>query len=118
MGYQGHHTYKAYKTNVPEGSHLLLSMREEPFDELNDYTIFDTFNKTISVPIEVGLKMGGYKIYGQKLLYELKEVEEYDWEHTRGMKYESCEPTVYHYKMINGDKHLVKVQRCSNDTIQ
>ena len=118
MGYRGHHTYKAYKTNVAEGSCMLPSMQGEPFDELNDYTIFDTPNKTINIPIEVGLKMGGYKIYGQKILYELKEIEEYDWEHTRDLKYEFCEPTVYHYKMINGDKRLVKINRCSNDTIQ
>ena len=53
MAYHGHHTYQAYKVNVPKGRHTLSPMQKEPFNELNNYTIIDTINKTISIPLEV-----------------------------------------------------------------
>jgi hypothetical protein len=111
MGYRGHHAYQAYKLDV--GSHQLSPMREEPFDELNDYTEFDTINKTISIPQGVGVKMGGKKVYGLvDGSFELIERVEYNWEHTQGVKYEPCAPTIYHYKIVNGTEILDRIEKC------
>ena len=114
MGYRGYHAYQAYKMNV--STHQLSPMREEPFDELNDYTEFDTINKTISILQGVGVKMGGKKVYGLvDGSLELIERVEYDWEHTKGVKYETCDPTVHHYKIVDGTEILDRTERCPND---
>lgn len=128
MGYRGHHTYQAYKLNVGCGSHQLSPMQGAPFNELNDYTEFDPIHKTISVPYGVGARYEGLKIYGlvsefdcaqpnskAKNHLELKEFLKYDWEHTNGVKYESCAPTTYHYKKKNGIMVLDTVTKCKND---
>ena len=116
MGYRGYHAYQAYETNVGSGTHQLSPMQEEPFDELNDYTEFDTINKTISIPQGVGMKMGGKKVYGLvDGSLELVERVQYDWEHTKGVKYEPCAPTIYHYKIENGTEILDRTERCPND---
>lgn len=95
MGYRGYHAYQAYETNVGGGTHQLSPMQEAPFNELNDYTEFDPINKTISIPQGVGLKMGGKKVYGLvNGSFALIERVQYDWEHTKGVKYEPCEPTI------------------------
>lgn len=112
MGYKNHHAYKAYKINLSDGEHSLLPIKGGVFDKLDDYTEFDTVNKTIKVPLGIDMRISGYEIYGlnsSNSSIELKEIEEYDWEHTKGMKYESCEPTIYHYKIINGKKQLIKI---------
>lgn len=116
MGYRGHHTYQAYKLNVGCGSHQLSPMQGAPFNELNDYTEFDPIHKTISVPYGVGLKMEGEKVYGLKDgTFALIERVQYDWEHTKGVKYEPCEPTIYYYKIVNGVEVLDRTERCPND---
>ena len=116
MGYRGHHTYQAYKLNVGSGSHQLSPMQGAPFNELNDYTEFDPIHKTISVPYGVGLKMEGEKAYGLKDgTFALIERVQYDWEHTKGVKYEPCEPTIYYYKIVNGVEVLDSTERCPND---
>ena len=116
MGYRGHHTYQAYKLNVGSGSHQLSPMQGAPFNELNDYTEFDPIHKTISVPYGVGLKMEGEKVYGLKDgTFALIERVQYDWEHTKGVKYEPCEPTIYYYKIVNGVEVLDRTERCPND---
>lgn len=114
MGYRGHHAYQAYKMNVR--THQLSPMQEAPFNELNDYAEFDTINKTISIPQGVGLKMGGRKVYGLvDGSLELVERVEYDWEHTKGVKYEPCDPTIHHYRKKNGVMVLDTIIRCEND---
>ena len=114
MGYRGYHAYQAYKMNV--STHQLSPMREEPFDESNDYTEFDTINKTISILQGVGVKMGGKKVYGLvDGSLELIERVEYDWEHTKGVRYETCDPTVHHYKIVDGTEILDRTERCPND---
>ena len=114
MGYRSHHAYQAYKMDV--GSHQLSPMQEEPFNELNDYTEFDTINKTISIPQGVGLKMEGRKVYGL-VDGSLKLIErvQYDWEHTKGVKYEPCDPTIHHYKIVDGTEMLDRTEQCPND---
>ena len=116
MGYRGYHAYQAYETNVGSGTHQLTPMQEAPFNKLNDYTEFDRINKTISIPQGVGLKMEGRKVYGlvNGSLTQIGRVQ-YDWEHTKGVKYEPCEPTIYHYKVIDGKEILDKIERCPND---
>lgn len=121
MPYHGHAAYKAYKTKIGNGSHLLSPMQGAPFNELNDYTKIDTINQTISIPIQVGLKMGGLKVYGlvdsSKIhSLELKELIKYDWKHTDGMKYSPCNPNIYYYKVMNGIKELDRIEKCPNDT--
>ena len=116
MGYRGYHAYQAYETNVGSGTHQLSPMQEEPFDELNDYTEFDTINKTISILQGVGVKMGGKKVYGLvDGSLELVERVQYGWEHTKGVKYEPCAPTIYHYKIVNGTEILDRIEKCPND---
>ena len=116
MGYRGYHAYQAYKLNIGSGSHQLSPMQEAPFNELNDYTEFDTINKTISIPQGVGVKMGGKKVYGLvDGSFALIERVEYDWEHTQGVKYEPCAPTIYHYKIVNGTEILDRIEKCPND---
>ena len=116
MGYRGYHAYQAYETNVGSGAHQLSPMQEAPFNELNDYTEFDPIHKTISVPQGVGLKMEGKKVYGlvDGSLTQIGRVQ-YDWEYTKGVKYEPCEPTIYHYKIVNGTETLDRIERCPND---
>ena len=116
MGYRGYHAYQAYETNVGGGTHQLSPMQEAPFNELNDYTEFDPINKTICIPQGVGLKMEGKKVYGlvDGSLTQIGRVQ-YDWEHTKGVKYEPCEPTIYHYKITNGTEKLDRIERCPND---
>ena len=116
MGYRGYHAYQAYETNVGSGNHQLSPMQEAPFNELNDYTKFDPINKTICIPQGVGLKMEGKKVYGlvDGSLTLIGRVH-YDWEHTKGVKYEPCEPTIYHYKIVNGSEILDRIERCLND---
>ena len=114
MAYRSHHAYQAYKLDV--GTHQLSPMQEEPFNELNDYTEFDTINKTISILQGVGVKMGGKKVYGLvDGSLELVERVQYDWEHTKGVKYEPCAPTIYHYKIVNGTEILDRIEKCPND---
>lgn len=114
MGYRSYHAYQAYKLDV--GSHQLSPMQEEPFNELDDYAEFDTINKTISIPQGVGVKMGGKKVYGLvDGSLELVERVQYDWEHTKGVKYEPCDPTIYHYKIVNGTEILDRIEKCPND---
>ena len=116
MGYRGYHAYQAYETNVGSGTHQLTPMQEAPFNELNDYTEFDPINKTICIPQGVGLKMEGKKMYGLvDGSLTLTERVLYDWEHTKGVKYDSCEPTIYHYKIVNGTDILDRIERCPND---
>lgn len=116
MGYRGHHAYYAYKINVGSGTHQLSPMQEAPFDVLDDYTEFDPIYKTISVPQGVDLKMEGKKVYGLvDDSFMLIERVQYDWEHTKGMKYELCEPTIYHYMIVDGKEILDKIERCPND---
>ena len=116
MGYRGYHAYQAYETNVGSGTHQLSSMQEAPFYELNDYTEFDPINKTISIPQGVGLKMNGKKVYGLvDGSFTLIERVQYDWEHTKGVKYEPCDPTIYHYKIVNGTEILDRIEKCPND---
>ena len=116
MGYRGYHAYQAYETNVGSGTHQLSPMQEAPFYELNDYTEFDPINKTISIPQGVGLKMNGKKVYGLvDGSFTLIERVQYDWEHTKGVKYEPYEPTIYHYKIVNGMEILDRIERCPND---
>ena len=116
MGHRGYHAYQAYETNVGSGTHQLSPMQGKPFSELDDYTEFDPIHKTISVPYGVGLKMEGEKVYGLKDgTFALIERVQYDWEHTKGVKYEPCEPTIYHYKVIDGKEILDKIERCPND---
>ena len=117
MAYHGHHAYKAYKTKVKNGSYPLSPMQVEPFNALDNYTVFDTINKTISIPLGIGLKMGGWKVYGltETHSFELKELIKYDWTHTEGIKYEPCDPTVYHYNIIDGVKKLDRIEKCSKD---
>lgn len=118
MGYREHHAYQAYKINMPEGRHILSPMQQEPFNELDDYTVIDSINKKIIIPVGVDLKMGGSKIYGLSgSEIVLEEIEEYKWRHTDGIKYIWCAPTIYYYKMVNGEKTLVKIDRCPNDTL-
>ena len=114
MDYKGHHAYRAYKMNV--STYQFSPMQEAPFNELNDYTEFDTINKTISIPQGVGVKMGGKKVYGLvDGSFALIERVEYDWEHTKGVKYEPCSPTIYHYKIVDGTEILDRTERCPND---
>ena len=114
MGYRSHHAYQAYKMNV--STYQLSLMQEAPFNELNDYTELDTINKTISILQGVGLKLGGRKVYGLvDGSLELIERVEYDWEHTKGVKYETCDPTVHHYKIVDGTEILDRTERCPND---
>ena len=116
MGYRGYHAYQAYETNVGSGNHQLSPMQDEPFNELNDYTEFDPINKTISIPQGVGLKMNGEKVYGLvDGSFTLIERVQYDWEHTKGVKYEPCAPTIYHYKIVNGTEILDRIEKCPND---
>ena len=116
MGYRGYHAYQAYETNVGGGTHQLSPIQDEPFNELNDYTEFDPINKTICIPQGVGLKMEGKKVYGlaDGSLTLIGRVQ-YDWEHTKGVKYEPCKPTIYHYKIVNGTEILDRIERCPND---
>ena len=116
MGYRGYHAYQAYETNVGSGTHQLTPMQDVPFNELNDYTEFDPINKTICIPQGVGLKMEGKKVYGlvDGSLTQVGRVQ-YDWEHTKGVKYEPCEPTIYHYKIANETEILDRIERCPND---
>lgn len=114
MGYRSHHAYQAYKMNV--STHQLSPMQKAPFNELDDYAEFDTINKTISIPQGVGVKMGGKKVYGLvDGSLELVERVQYDWEHTKGVKYEPCAPTIYHYKIVNGTEILDRIEKCPND---
>jgi hypothetical protein len=97
-------------------THQLSPMQEAPFNELNDYTEFDTINKTISILQGVGVKMGGKIVYGLvDGSLELVERVQYDWEHTKGVKYEPCAPTIYHYKIVNGTEILDRIEKCPND---
>ena len=128
MGYKGHHAYKAYEIDT-ESKYLVLSPAQgELYEELNDYAEFDYENKTISIPYGVGVRYEGLKTYGlvsefdcaqpnskAKNHLELKEFLKYDWEHTNGVKYEPCAPTIYHYKKKNGAMVLDTVIRCNND---
>ena len=116
MGYRGYHAYQAYETNVGSGTHQLTPMQEAPFNELNDYTEFNSINKTICIPQGVGMKMEGKEVYSlvDGSLTQIGRVQ-YDWEHTKGVKYEPCEPTIYHYKVIDGKEILDKIERCPND---
>lgn len=116
MGYRGHHAYEAYKINTNNNSCRLSPMRGEPFNELDDYTEFDATKQTISIPYDVGLKIGGLKVYGLiDGTFALIERVQYDWEHTEGVKYELCEPTIYYFKIVNGIEKLDRIERCPND---
>ena len=130
MGYHRHSAYKAYKIPTENDCIVLSPMQGEPFDNLNDYTEIDTLRKTITLPYNFGIRLGGRKKYGlvthlffnestdsleERQVMELTGIEHYDWEHTRGMKYEACEPTIYHYKKVNGDMKLVNIEICAND---
>ena len=116
MGHRGHHAYEAYKINTNANCCSLSPMQGKPFSELDDYTEFDPIHKTISVPYGVGLKMEGEKVYGLKDgTFALIERVQYDWEHTKGVKYEPCDPTIHHYKQKNGVMVLDAVIRCNND---
>lgn len=130
MGYHGHSAYKAYKIPTTNDCIVLSPMQGEPFDNLNDYAEIDTLRKTITLPYGVGIRYGGRKKYGlvthlfynestdsleERQIMELTGIEHYSWKHTRGVKYEACEPTVYHYKKVNGDMKLVNIEKCAND---
>lgn len=130
MGYHGHSAYKAYKIPTENDCIVLSPMQGEPFDNLNDYAEIDTIGKTITLPYNFGIRLGGRKKYGlvthlfynestdsleERQVMELTGIEHYSWEHTRGVKYEACEPTVYHYKKVNGDMKLVNIEKCAND---
>ena len=130
MGYHGHSAYKAYKIPTENDCIVLSPIQGEPFDNLNDYTEIDTLRKTITLPYDFGIRLSGRKKYGlvthlffnestdsleEKQSMELIEIEHYDWKHTENMKYDICEPTVYHYKKVNGDMKLVNIEKCTND---
>lgn len=130
MGYHGHSAYKAYKIPTENDCIVLSPMQGEPFDNLNDYAEIDTIGKTITLPYDFGIRLGGRKKYGlvthlffnestdsleERQIMELTDIEHYSWEHTKGVKYEACEPTVYHYKKVNGDMKLVNIEKCAND---
>lgn len=130
MGYHGHSAYKAYKIPTTKDCIVFSPMQGEPFDNLNDYTEIDTIGKTITLPYGFGVHFGGRKKYGlvthlffnestysleKRQVMELTGIEHYDWEHTRGMKYETCDPNIYHYKKVNGDMKLVNIEKCAND---
>lgn len=130
MGHHGHNAYEAYKISAINNRCVLSSMQGEPFDELNDYTGVDTIKKTITTPYDFGIRFGGMKKYGlathtvfnevtrsleKRCFMELTEIEHYDWKHTENVKYNVCEPTIYHYKKINGDMQLTNIEKCPND---
>lgn len=130
MGHHGHNAYKAYKIPTINDRTILSAMQGEPFNNLNDYTEIDTIQKTITTPYDIGIRFGGMKKYGlvthtffnevthsleERKLIELTDIEHYDWKHTENMKYEICEPTVYHYKKVNGDMKLINIEKCPND---
>lgn len=134
MGYHGHDSYKAFK--IPEapttndGCIILSPMSTEPFSDMNDYTEIDTVGKTITVPYGFGVRLSGIKKYGlvthrvfnentgsieERQSVELIEIEHYDWEYTEGIKYAPCEPTIYHYRKIQGNIELTNIERCPDD---
>lgn len=134
MGYHGHDSYKAFK--IPEapttndGCIILSPMSTEPFSDMNDYTEIDTVGKTITVPYGFGVRLSGIKKYGlvthrvfnentgsieERQSVELIEIEHYNWEYTEGIKYTPCEPTIYHYRKIQGDIELANIERCPDD---
>ena len=123
MGYREHNAYEAYKINVGDGCHQLSPM-QEPFNGINDYTRFDVINKQIEMPQGIGVKMPGcLKVYGvdetaKVHSIELKEVLKYDWNHAEGVKYVVCDPTIYHYKVVNGKEILDRIEKCPNDTLK
>lgn len=130
MGYHGHNAYEAYKIPAINNRCVLSPMQGEPFDKLNDYTGIDTIKKTITTPYDFDIHFGGMRKYGlvthtifneathlleKQCFMELTEIEHYDWQHTEEMKYNVCEPTIYHYKKINGDIKLTNIEKCPND---
>ena len=130
MGHHGHNAYKVYKIPATKNHIVLSPMQGEPFNDLNDYTEIDTVRKLIITPYDIGIRFGGNKQYGlvthtffneatysleEQQFMELIEIEHYDWKHTENMKYEICEPTIYHYKKINGDMKLTNIKKCPND---
>ena len=134
MGYHGHSAYKAYKMTAKneftDRNYVLYPMQGEPFDNLNDYTRIDTVGKTITLPYDFGIRFGGMKKYGlvthlffnestdsleERQFVELTEIEHYDWQHTDNKKNGICEPTIYHYKKINGDMKLINIEKCTYD---
>ena len=130
MYYHGHNAYAAYKMPVENDCFVLSPMQGEPFDELNGYTRIDTVKKEITQPYDYGMRFGGMKKYGlvthivfnevthsleERQSLELTEIEHYDWQHTEEIKYNACEPTIYHYKKINGDMKLTSIEKCPND---
>ena len=130
MCYHGHNAYTAYKMPVENDCFVLSPMQGEPFDELNDYTRIDTVKKEITQPYDYGMRFGGMKKYRlvthtvfnevthsleERQSLELTEIEHYDWQHTEAIKYNACEPTIYHYKKINGDMKLTSIEKCPND---
>lgn len=130
MYYHGHNAYTVYKMPVENDCFVLSPMQGEPFDELNGYTRIDTVKKEITQPYDYGMRFGGMKKYGlvthivfnevthsleERQSLELMEIEHFDWQHTDGIKYNSCEPTIYHYKKINGDIKLTNIEKCPND---
>ena len=116
MAYHGHHSYQAFKINTGDINHRLSPMTGNPFDELDDYSEFDAVNKTICIPTDVDIKIGGRKKYClSETSFELKEVIKYDWEHTKGIKYTPCDPTIYYYKVIDGEEILDRIEKCPRD---
>lgn len=130
MDYRGHHAYKAYDIDKI-GNNLVLNEKQgAPFDELNDYTVINPFEKTITIPHGMALKYGGEKIYGLVEQYEfncntltndkvqkfeLTSFLKYDWAHTEGIKYTACNPTIYHYKRVGEKLVLDIIEKCEND---
>lgn len=130
MGYHGHNAYKAYKIPITNECIILSPIQREPFDKLNDYTGIDTIKKEIEQPYGFGIRFGGMKKYGlvthtvfneamhsieERQFIELTEIEHYDWQHTEKTGCNACEPTIYHYKKINGDIKLTNIEKCPND---
>ena len=120
MCYHGHNAYAAYK--MPMGNYrLVLSpMQGEPFDELNGYTRIDTVKKEITQPYDYGMRFGtvfneAMHSIEERQFIELIGIEHYDWKHTEKTGCNACEPTIYHYKKINGDIKLTNIEKCPND---
>ena len=130
IGYHGHNAYKAYKIPMTNECIILSPMQREPFDRLNDYTGIDTIKKEIEQPYDFGIRFGRMKEYGlvthtvfneamhsieERQFIELTEIKHYNWQHTEKTEYNACEPTIYHYKKINGDIKLTNIEKCPND---
>lgn len=130
MYYHGHNAYKAYKIPMTDEYTVLSPMQTEPFCDMNDYTGIDTIRKIITLPYDIDIRFGGMKKYGlvthtvfnedtqsieERQFIELTGIEHYDWQHTEKTEYNTCEPTIYHYKKINGDIKLTNIEKCPND---